>query len=544
VIVTHSVSNEELNALYNSALMVVQPSRYEGFGYPVVEAMRCGTPVITTTTSSLPEIAGDAAVLVDPDDGRGFADAIEELYNDPDRRKRMSKLGLKQAELFSPEQLGRNTLETYKEAAAGTPKTEQKHVAVWSSFPPLLCGIADYTSELLQALSELCKVEVFIDGDFLPATHLTQHFVVHHNSAFDRRHEQEPFDSVIYQMGGSYFQEFMFERMQNHPGIVVLHDLLMGAGVTYMYHQRGRADFFARKIIGREPQTVVHKYEEIFKDADQFPGGPVENLFDRYFLLKWIMDCSLAQIVHMQPAADELMDYYDNANVYAIEMGVVDPWSENLSGTSSAVKAQYGIAPSTFLIGIFGSVIPNKQIESCLKALRQLVDGKPDTLMIIVGHAPDMGFDYLGTLKNLAADLNLRNHVRFMGRLPREDFDNLFLASDVILNLRYPSRKGMSATLIRTLAAGKPVAISDIPEWRFLPEEFCWRVKPGKWEVQSILEFLHKLATNKDHLKEVSQQARIYFETHNTVKLMAAQYLDVIEATANILKAKHGISTI
>ncbi len=68
VVTTGLVSNDELAALYNAATMLVHPSRYEGFGLPVLEAMQVGTPVVTTTASSLPEVAGDAALLVDDDD--------------------------------------------------------------------------------------------------------------------------------------------------------------------------------------------------------------------------------------------------------------------------------------------------------------------------------------------------------------------------------------------------------------------------------------------------------------------------------------------
>ena len=76
VIVTGMVTDLELAALYNAATVLVHPSRYEGFGLPVLEAMQCGTPVVTTTASSLPEVGGDAAVLVDPEDAVAMADAI------------------------------------------------------------------------------------------------------------------------------------------------------------------------------------------------------------------------------------------------------------------------------------------------------------------------------------------------------------------------------------------------------------------------------------------------------------------------------------
>src|SRR5436305_12014322 len=105
LVLTGLVSDQELTTLYNAATLVVHPSRYEGFGLPVVEAMRCGAPVVTTTASSMPEAGGDAAVYVDPDDAYGFATAIQELGADPDRRRSMSERSLAQAAKFDKRQL-------------------------------------------------------------------------------------------------------------------------------------------------------------------------------------------------------------------------------------------------------------------------------------------------------------------------------------------------------------------------------------------------------------------------------------------------------
>jgi glycosyltransferase involved in cell wall biosynthesis len=95
------VSDEALHALYTAATVVWFPSRYEGFGLPVVEAMACGASVVASNSSSIPEIAGDAATLVDPADPQAHADAITALLSDPLARQQFGEAGRKRARSFT-----------------------------------------------------------------------------------------------------------------------------------------------------------------------------------------------------------------------------------------------------------------------------------------------------------------------------------------------------------------------------------------------------------------------------------------------------------
>ena len=108
------VPDAELPALMNGALALVYPSIYEGFGLPPLEAMACGTPVITSNCSSLPEVVGDAALLVDPDDRLGLADAITRILDEPCLREDLRERGLKQVERFSWDETARLTLRVYE----------------------------------------------------------------------------------------------------------------------------------------------------------------------------------------------------------------------------------------------------------------------------------------------------------------------------------------------------------------------------------------------------------------------------------------------
>lgn len=117
--VTHlgQVNTAELVRNYSMAAMLVVPSVYEGFGLPAAEAMYCGTPVISTTAGALPEIVGDAGILVPPADTKALADAIASLLDNPDRRKQLGERGKKRAtNMFNWENTAKLTVEVYEEA--------------------------------------------------------------------------------------------------------------------------------------------------------------------------------------------------------------------------------------------------------------------------------------------------------------------------------------------------------------------------------------------------------------------------------------------
>jgi glycosyltransferase involved in cell wall biosynthesis len=111
------VSVATLNALYNAARIYLHPSLYEGYGHPVVEAMTTGTPVVTSNRGALAEVAGEAAVLVDPEDHVAMAHALDRLDQDPTERERLADAGRARAAQFSWAHCAKVVLATYRELA-------------------------------------------------------------------------------------------------------------------------------------------------------------------------------------------------------------------------------------------------------------------------------------------------------------------------------------------------------------------------------------------------------------------------------------------
>jgi glycosyltransferase involved in cell wall biosynthesis len=119
IVLTGYVPDEELPALYGGAQSFVFPSLYEGFGLPVLEAMQCGTPVISSHASSLPEVVGDAGLLFDPRDSDALSEAMLKIYRSQSLRQELSEKSLRRAKLFSWKRCADDTVSAYERAIRG-----------------------------------------------------------------------------------------------------------------------------------------------------------------------------------------------------------------------------------------------------------------------------------------------------------------------------------------------------------------------------------------------------------------------------------------
>ncbi|MGI8777809.1 MAG: FkbM family methyltransferase [Acidimicrobiales bacterium] len=542
LVLTGLVSDTELTLLYNGATVVVHPSRYEGFGLPVVEAMKCGAPVVTTTASSMPEAGGDAAVYVDPDDSYGFAAAIQELHADPRRRLAMSERGLAHSARFDKRQLGERTLDCYQAAVSGPasrsegrsgpgPRSEgrqrRSRLAVWTPLPPQQSGISDYSVELLSRLRDWYDIEVFVDDGCLPPVSLLSQYRIEHFTAFDRRHRQEPFDAFLYQMGGSLFHVYMYDALRAHPGVVVLHDLTWSHVLYTLGYDSGDFEPFRRQVAALEGDAALATFDAVHALEPVERAPLLERFLGEHHMLGDIVDASLAQIVHVDDAAGELKRCYDNAHVFTVPMGVADPGQLHGFDNGRRARSRLRVSPSTFVIGTFGIVHPTKRLEECVRALASLVESNPDSQLIVVGRSLDEGF--VPGLHRLAESLGVGAHIHFMGHVSRADFDEYMLACDVIVNLRLPTTTHMSAALIRAIAAGRPLIVTDLPEWRDIPEDIALRVPPGGDETGPLAGHLTRLASDADLRARMSGTARQFYESHGTLDTMAARYVDVLD---------------
>jgi predicted O-linked N-acetylglucosamine transferase (SPINDLY family)/glycosyltransferase involved in cell wall biosynthesis len=130
IIITGYLPDEDLAPLYSGALAFMYVSLYEGFGLPPLEAMQCGTPVITSNTSSLPEVVGDAGIMLDSHDEIGLCDAIFKLYSEPEYRENLAQKSVQQAEKFTWDKYVQETIKIYELAKEKAKKLPPRNILI------------------------------------------------------------------------------------------------------------------------------------------------------------------------------------------------------------------------------------------------------------------------------------------------------------------------------------------------------------------------------------------------------------------------------
>jgi len=151
IIITGYVPDEDLAPLYSGALAFLYVSLYEGFGLPPLEAMQCGTPVITSDTSSLPEVVEDAGIMLDPNDSIGLYNAIFKLYSEPEYREYLANKSIQQAQKFSWNKYIQETIKIYELAKEKAKTLPHRNILIDGVFFQLYqTGIARVWKSLLE----------------------------------------------------------------------------------------------------------------------------------------------------------------------------------------------------------------------------------------------------------------------------------------------------------------------------------------------------------------------------------------------------------
>jgi glycosyltransferase involved in cell wall biosynthesis len=218
VVTTGFVSDEELIILYQTCRAFFFPSYYEGLGLPVLEALRCGAPVVCSNSSSLPEFAGEVSWLCDPGSPSSMAAALRDVLAEPYDVRRADRMAF--AESFTWEKTAEAVVREIEDCRS-VARPRRPRVAWVAAEPPPADPHATYGLDLLTVLGERFDLELVLPTAAVPAD-LAARFRVLTGAEVDDRHEARPFDCFVYSVGPAGPCPLVTKLARRHRGLVAL----------------------------------------------------------------------------------------------------------------------------------------------------------------------------------------------------------------------------------------------------------------------------------------------------------------------------------
>ncbi|GAA4413287.1 glycosyltransferase family 4 protein [Actinokineospora soli] len=394
--------------------------------------------------------------------------------------------------------------------------------AVWSPLPPARSGIADYTYELLSALKDEMGVSAVartLDDRVPPGVELTSPRLARDNGGVP-----------MYHMGNhAAAHEWIYREALAHPGVVVLHDTSL-------------MDFHAALLGGVDSPEfraeVLHAHGPILGAADDpaliagLPAIDVDGVptLDRSTLTmeRRLIESSLGVIVHDEFAARWLAQRYPGVPAEVVPSGapvVTDPVLRE------ALRARLGWREDDVVFGVFGGFNRIKRALVAVLAFAQVRRRWPQAKLLIVGHADDKSV--LADVEGTIAHAGVGDSVHIAQSPSIEEFEGLITASDVVVNLRWPTAGETSAVMMRAFGAGRAVITSDLPQHRHFPEEICHRIPTDPaLEAHALLSRMEQALVDPDGLRAAGDAARRYVEDTASWPVVARRYREAMERIA------------
>jgi len=523
VIFTNFVSDDELVRFYNLATLMAFPSKYEGFGLPIVEAWACGTPVLTADNSSLREIAGDSAVLVNADIDQSIADGMARMLSDKNILSEYAERGQKRVLLYNWKLINDHIIyliNNIKTKKISLSKPEKLKIAFFTPLPPLESGIADYSEDIINELCKYCDIDVFVEETYNANSVFPANVSMYSHRAYPARRER--YADTIFQVGNSEYHFYMYHYIRKYHGTVVLHDYnLHGAFYHYAITVcKGNYDFYKTLI-----DTDYSNTENYIQSLRNGSANP--DLYGME-LNSYITDRADRIIVHSQYSRKKLLQKNIERNVTVIPL-----YAEILMLTDScAIKQKNGFSADMTIISAFGGIHRTKRIVPIIKAFSRLRKENPNVHLMLVGKPAE---DIKPELEQLISSESLRNSITITGYTDIEKFKEYIDMSDICLNLRYPYNGETSGSLMRILAKGRCVVVNDIGSFSEIPDNACVKLPSVEdmGEINESIEIynaLKRLVENPRERSETASHARKYAEEVLDIKYIAEKYYNTISA--------------
>lgn len=364
-------------------------------------------------------------------------------------------------------------------------------VGFFSPMPPARTGVAEYSAALYRALQAFGQVRL--------------------NDARA--------DVCLYHIGNNQLHRAIYERALQRPGVIVLHDAVL--------HHFLLGTLNEREYI----REFVYNYGEWCAGlAARLWSGRARSAMDAaYFqrpMLRRVVERSKAVIVHNPAAARMVRDHAAGAVAFQIAH-LYEPPPDPSAREVIQLREHLGIAPRTFLFGVFGHLRESKRLCAILRAFESLRRRGADIALLIAGEFAS------SDLRRVLAPQLRRERVIRTGHIPKPDFATYAAAVDACINLRYPRAGETSGIAIRLMAAAKPVLVTAGEETAEFPPAAVIPIDCGPGEEEMLAAVMLWLAENRRDARDIGEFAREHVLSHHRPEQVAALYWEALQSARN-----------
>ena len=386
-------------------------------------------------------------------------------------------------------------------------------IAYFSPLNPVKSGISDYSEEILPFLSEYFDIDLLIDPSWQPENHTLKNafdLVPFETASFD----PSRYDAIIYHMGNDYkAHRCIYNGLKKYPGIVVLHDLVLQGFYAERYDDTG--DFHSyRKLLEKHyadrgtriAERIRLKLPDLIWESEKALEYPLNEE---------VLEAAKAVIVHSDFVKERIRSKTDRPVIKINHHGHI-----NKEFDAEQTRKDLGIGKDDIFICSAGYINKNKRYESILSALSEI---------------EEFPFKYLIAGKDRGR--LLENYIKGdepylikLGHLPIGKLEEIINASDMCINLRYPTMGESSGSLLRMIGYGKPTLVTDYGYYAEFPDYCDVKIFPDIDEKEMIKRSVTALALDTDFRISLGREAKDFVDKECGIQKCAREYAGFIKS--------------
>jgi glycosyltransferase involved in cell wall biosynthesis len=532
LVLTGEIPDDTLRLLYQRCEVFAFPSRYEGFGLPLLEAMHCGAAVVAGNNSSQPEVVGDAGLLVNAADPADIAVQIERLLVDRALNESYRVSGLARSRRFRWRDVADRALEAIHSDTPGCLRRRvaarlRPRLAVFSPWPPKTSGVSDYATRLIGALREYFQIDLYHDERYTPDLDRDEfRYRPQTPAMFARNHAVLGYRGVLYQMGNSHHHGFVYDALQAVPGLVTLHDFNLASFQCWRANRQPDPITAMRDVIRECEGHRGEPYLPLVHDPDDVAHGVEPVLLAHQIPLnRRVVQSARPLVVHSGWAWRQVraLDERYADRTFVIPHGA-DPVPVP-SERRNQVRDAWNIPRDALAFASFGILHTQKMNVEALQAFAPVAEAMPSALFLFIG--PDHTD---GAARQEALRLGIADRVRFLGRRTDDEFLDLIAAADVGVSLRRPPTYGeTSGALLHLLRHGVATVVIDVDAFADYPDDAVRKVVWERDRIEGLSAAFLGLARSPGYREALGRSARQHIERWHRWSRVAALYAELVE---------------